>query len=96
MESLWNVRLTPHAKRQFRQLDGDVKLEASEALGELQEEPFPFDVIPMEGYTDLYRVRFYGNQYRIVYQVLQRNRKIVVVSIGPRGTVYAKFKKPRP
>jgi len=84
----------PLALRQFRKLDLDVQLEATELFGEFTEGPFPFGVDAMEGYANLYKLRFYGDRYRIVYRVFERSRRIFVTGIGPRGFVYSGFRKP--
>ncbi len=78
----------------FSRLREEVQLEAGEAIGELAEDPFPFDCKPMEGYADLYRVRFYRGRYRIVYRVKQRSRTVVIERIGPRETIYSGLRKP--
>src|ERR1017187_4294124 len=55
---------------------------------------FPLAAAQMEGYANLHRVKFYGDRYRIVYEVFERSRRIYVTRIGPRGSVYSGFRKP--
>ncbi len=94
MESSWSVLLLAGALRQFQELDEDVRLEVADVLAELEEDPFPFDCIAMEGYADKHRVRCYGGRYRIVYRVLEKTRKVVVERIGPRANVYIGMRRP--
>ncbi len=82
------------ALRQFQKLELDVRREAAEIIEELREDPFPFDSGPMGGYSDLYRVKFYGGKYRMVYLVYEQSRKVVIMRIGPRGSVYARLRRP--
>ncbi|MBZ5580883.1 MAG: type II toxin-antitoxin system RelE/ParE family toxin [Acidobacteriia bacterium] len=94
MASLWNVRTRAGARRQLRQLDENVRLEAVQTIAELTEDPFPTGFVQMEGYSDLYRVRFCGDRYRIVYQVKPKTRLVVIAHVGPRDTVYQHLRKP--
>jgi mRNA-degrading endonuclease RelE of RelBE toxin-antitoxin system len=94
LASLWSVQILPDARRALRALDEDVRLEAVQAIAELTEDPFPFDCVQMEGYADLYRVRFYGERYRVVYRVIERSRKVLITRVGPRGSVYGGLLKP--
>jgi mRNA-degrading endonuclease RelE of RelBE toxin-antitoxin system len=42
----------------------------------------------LEGQTNLYRIRFYREQYRIVYRVSEHQRRVIVERVRPRGTAY--------
>jgi mRNA-degrading endonuclease RelE of RelBE toxin-antitoxin system len=94
MASLWNVQVLPGARRQLRKLDEDARLDADQAIAELTEEPFPFDSVPMQGYSSLYRVKFHGGRYRVVYQVKPKTRRIFITRVGPRDSVYEGLRKP--
>lgn len=96
MASLWNVRILPAARRQLRKLDEYIRLDADQAIAELTEDPFPFDSVAMEGYSDLYRVKFHGGRYRVVYQVKPKTRSVLITGVGPRDSVYEGFRKPGP
>ena len=96
MVSLWNVRIPPGVRRQLRQLDEDVRLEALRTIEELSEDPFPFDALSMEGYADRRRIRFSFGRFRVVYRVKPRSRTIVITRVGPRETVYLGMLKPGP
>jgi len=65
-----------------------VRQEAVKALLDLKHDPFPPGHVKLTGYYDLYRIRFYRNAYRIVYQVSFKNKKIIVYRVAHRSHVY--------
>ncbi len=93
MEFNWHVRFLPAARREFRKLDDSVKAEASEVLRELSDDPFLFGAALLRGYTDLYRIKFYREQYRIVYQVAA-GRRVVIWRVRPRSEAYIGLRNP--
>jgi len=89
MATNWSLEFTPSARREFRNLPDRVKDQAAQALADLIESPIPFDAIPLRGYSDSYRIRFYRNQYRLLYRVSEQQRKVIVWRVRPRGSAYA-------
>ena len=63
-------------------------LSGMQAIVDLREDPFPYGSIPLEGHTDLYRIRFYREQYRLVYQVSEKRRSVIITSVRPRRDAY--------
>ena len=61
---------------------------------DLAEDPFLIDSSPMEGYSNLYRVKFGRGRYRMVYLAFEQSRKVAITRIGPRDSVYAGFRRP--
>ena len=53
-------------------------------LEELAEDPFSEGVLALRGHHDHYRLRFYGNQYRVIYRVSKTQKKVVVTRIRRR------------
>ena len=88
MATPWMVRVRPSASSELAELDDNVKAEALSAIAELREDPFPPDSIKLRGHADLYRVRLYLNQYRIVYQVSLKQRRVIVTRVRRRKDVY--------
>jgi mRNA interferase RelE/StbE len=83
---MYEVEITPAAKRQIKKLTKSVQGLILERLEELVENPRPFGVIKMETEEDLYRVRV--GDYRIIYEIQDRMLLIVVVKVGHRNSVY--------
>ncbi len=67
----WKVEFTPLARRHLDELEDRVRIEAIEVMRDLREDPFSPGHIPLRGYRDVYRIRFYRDQYRIIYRVLE-------------------------
>jgi hypothetical protein len=65
-----------------------VKDEAVQAITDLTEAPSPFDAVPLRGFADSYRVRFYRDQYRILYGVSERQHKLITWRVRPTRTAY--------
>ena len=55
-------------------------------LSELEASPRPFGVKKMSGGSDLWRVRV--GDYRIVYEVRDRQLVVAVIRLGHRRVVY--------
>ena len=92
MASSWTVELTGSARREFKLLAPQQKESAAELILELAEDPFPEDAVPLRGYDSLYRVRFHQGRLRLIYYVSQKQRKIVVTRLRPRGMAYVGFR----
>lgn len=57
-----------------------------EAIGSLSEQPRPHGSTALKGYTQVWRIRI-GN-YRVCYQVHDRQLLILVITISTRDNVY--------
>jgi len=88
MDTEWKVSILPSAQSELDQLDDRIRHAAMQAIVDLGEDPFPFGSIPLEGQKNLYRIRFYREQYRIVYRVSEHQRRVIVERVRPRGTAY--------
>ncbi|MBM3775623.1 MAG: type II toxin-antitoxin system RelE/ParE family toxin [Acidobacteria bacterium] len=88
MDTKWKVEVLPSAQRELDVLGDPVRREATQAIADLGEDPFPPGHIRLEGFRDRYRIRFYRDQYRIVYRVSEQQQKVVVLRIRSRGTAY--------
>ena len=84
----WTVRVPHSVQRELDELRDSVWREALAAIADLQEDPFPDGSIPLRGCTDLYRIKFYRDAYRIVYQVSRKQRRVILTRVRPRGTAY--------
>jgi mRNA-degrading endonuclease RelE of RelBE toxin-antitoxin system len=89
----WEIKITATATRELEQLpDGTYE----ELLGEilsLEEDPLPEGHIPLRGARDYYRIKAGRGRYRIIYRLLQRQRRILVVNVRPRGWAYSGYTK---
>ena len=82
------------ARREIRQLpDGPVE-EVGEILRELKIDPFGLQPKQLEGYDNLFSIRFYFGQYRMVCSISESRRKVFIRRIRHRSTAYEGLKQP--
>ena len=81
----WRVELTPAVMRQLRRLRGDELLAMRGAILALADDPFPSGVRKLVA-ADLWRVRLriHGVPWRIVYQVREGQRLVVIARVARR------------
>ena len=88
-DSGWAVSLRGSAQRELDQLDDSVRYVAIEAIISLEDDPFSFGSILLRGYTNLYRLKFYRDQFRLIYTVSEKQRRIIVERVRSRSTAYS-------
>jgi mRNA-degrading endonuclease RelE of RelBE toxin-antitoxin system len=88
MDTNWSVEFTASARREFKLLGARERNAAVRAIFELAENPFLAGSIALRGYSNLYRIRFWQGRFRMVYHVSEKQRKVVVTRVRPRGTAY--------
>lgn len=81
---MWNVKLTPQAQRELKRLEEDIRDDAVSLLLDLQDGIFPSNKVQLENYERYERVKFAGNQFRLVYRINRKHRTILVTRIRPR------------
>jgi len=84
----WKLEILKGAQDDLDALAENIRLEAMSLILDLADDPFPADAEEMEGYLDLYKVKFYRGQYRVVFHVSAKKREIHITRVGPRDTVY--------
>jgi mRNA-degrading endonuclease RelE of RelBE toxin-antitoxin system len=84
----WRVKVLPEAQKELDRLPDSVRLEALEAIQDLAEAAFPPGSILMRGYSHSRRIKFYGNQYRILYHVSESQKTVYVFRVRPRADAY--------
>ena len=82
------VALAPAAWRQVRRRPREVQVKLTAAIEDLGTNPRPRGVVKLEATLHLYRVRV--GDYRVIYQISDREASVLVVKIGHRGSVYGK------
>jgi mRNA interferase RelE/StbE len=82
----YSVALAPAADRQFRKLSPLLQQRLKPHIDSLASTPRPVGTEKMHEEPNLYRIRV--GDYRIVYFVRDRERKVLVVKIKHRREVY--------
>ncbi len=84
MDTPWTVKVNFHAQSDLDELDDPVRRDALAAIRDLENDPFPTDVVKMRGARNRYRIKFYGNRYRIIYQVSESRQLVIVLRVRRR------------
>lgn len=82
----YTVIVAPAAKRDLKRLPADALRRVAEAIDQLADEPRPHGSVKLQGATDLYRIRI--GDYRVIYQIHDRQLRIVIVRVGHRRDIY--------
>ena len=82
----YSIDLRPRARRSLRQLDAPARKAIAGAIDRLAAEPRPADVKALKGHRPWLRTRV--GDYRIIYDVNDRDRAITIAVIGHRRDVY--------
>ncbi len=81
----WRVELNRHAERELAALPDNAMQRIVDRLQSLAVNPFSKGIKKLQGGQG-YRLRV--GDYRILYDVFPRNRRIVIYAVGHRGDVY--------
>lgn len=82
----YELRFRPAALRQLRKLDTQIARRIKGATEALRVEPRPSGVKALTGQRGWLRIRV--GDYRIVYEVRDRELVVLVIQIGHRSEVY--------
>ncbi len=82
----YTIEFSSAAARQFRRLAAETRARISPHIDALAENPRPIGGAKLKGEARGYRLRI-GN-YRILYEVDDKRRAVLVVAVGHRRKVY--------
>lgn len=82
----YQIEFNRRAAKEFQALSAPLYTRVRSALEALREEPRPAGSVKLKGWPNAYRVRV--SAYRIVYEVDDATRVIVVKAIQHRKDVY--------
>lgn len=81
---MYTIKLTQNAVDFISKLDGKSQRQIMEKIDVLKEEPLKVGK-PLKGNLQDYRsIRSVGQRYRIIYQVIENEIKVIVVAVGIR------------
>lgn len=87
------IEIEPRARRQLRALPRDVQQRITDVLAQLEDQPRPPDAKRLTGQDRIYRLRV--GAYRILYEIENRIRIVLIVEVGHRREVYERFRRRR-
>jgi mRNA interferase RelE/StbE len=85
---LYEIEFTPAAARQIKKLSVSDQKRILSRIENLAASPRPGSVKKLEGKENLYRLP--AGEYRIIYQIQDKNLLVLVVKVGHRREVYRK------
>ena len=83
---IYHVSLTKAAEKALAQLPKALGLRVATALSELKKTPRPHGCKKLSGHMDAYRIRI--GDYRIVYEIIDKEVRIIIINIAHRREVY--------
>lgn len=83
---MYKVKIEDKAVRLLQTLDSKIQRHIINKLRTLAENPRPAGCITIKGAKNLYRIR--SGDYRIIYQIHNRELLVFVIRIGHRKDIY--------
>jgi mRNA interferase RelE/StbE len=87
----FQIELAPAAYRVLKKLTGDTAQRLADAINELADDPRPAGMKKLAGEINLYRIRV--GDYRIIYQIENKQLVVLIVAIGHRRDVYRRKRR---
>jgi mRNA interferase RelE/StbE len=82
----YSITISPHAKSDIDSLDKPIKRRVGAAIETLADNPHPTGSKKLQGKDDTWRIRV--GDYRILYDIKNKELVILVVKVGHRREVY--------
>jgi mRNA interferase RelE/StbE len=82
----YKVNLKSSVWKDFRAIDKDIIPKLWGAIEKLAENQRPFNSVKMKGLLKTYRLRI--GDYRIIYQIEDGSKEVVIIAIGHRREIY--------
>jgi|GEM_PF-603769 len=78
----YRVSFDKELKRQVQQLPGKLRQEAKQRIADLSTGPRPLGAIELPGYSDIYRTWLTDARYRLIWEVIEQERRVEVYYVG--------------
>ena len=91
MASEYEVIITPKSGRELDQLAPQAALqEAVELIEVLKDDPHPPYAWQLAEADNTWAFDVWDRRYRVVYQVSEKQKRVIVKAVGPRASVYGR------
>jgi mRNA interferase RelE/StbE len=87
---MYEVKLKPQAQKFINQQSLKVKRQLIKKIETLKENPRPAGSKPLNSEKNIYRVR--SGNYRIIYQIRDKELIVIVAKAGDRKDIYENLK----
>ena len=84
----YKILLTPRVRKDLLKLPPPIQSKISRKIDSLAKTPRPRGMEKLSGEDDIYRVR--TGDYRIIYQIQDKQLIVLVVKVGHRRDIYRK------
>ncbi len=85
--AFWQIKFSKQAYKYYKTLQKGYQKKINKILNLLMDKE-KIDIKPVEGETDIYRLRI--GKYRMLIRVYKEKQILLIVKIGPRGDIYKK------
>jgi mRNA interferase RelE/StbE len=87
----YNIKISHAAERDLKDLKGKLKNfnDLVVAIDELSTNPRPYGIRKIKGFNIAFRIRF--SSYRIIYDIYDKDKKIIILRIIKRDKSTYKF-----
>ncbi|MEA1869292.1 MAG: type II toxin-antitoxin system RelE/ParE family toxin [Euryarchaeota archaeon] len=85
---MYEIRIKKSAEKDLGALDDKTYIRIDEKIQRLRNNPFPKGVAKLRGGGNRYRIR--DGKYRMLYEIDQKDKIIIIYRIKLRKTVYGK------
>lgn len=82
----YSLFIQPSAQKALAKLDRDIRYRIGSRIDALARDPRPPGTEKLSGTQDLYRIRI--GEYRVIYQIRDKELRVLVVRVGHRKDVY--------
>ena len=82
----YTIKITKSAKKDLDAMDDKMYIRIDRNIQRLRNDPFPMGVKKLRGAENEYRIR--EGKYRILYEVDQKNKTIVIYRVKLRKVAY--------
>lgn len=83
------LRYKKSVDKDLRKLSQAIRTEIVRRVQSLATDPHPLQAAKLRGSKDLYRLRY--ADYRIIYQIKDRQLIVLVIKVGHRREIYRNF-----
>jgi mRNA interferase RelE/StbE len=83
---MYTINITEKAIDQLKKLPKAIQPKLAKKIDDLALNPIPANAKKLKGFDSLYRIRF--SEYRIVYEVLETEVVITILTLGNRKDIY--------
>lgn len=87
---MYTVEIKNSALKSLEKAPAEMKKRLWKIIRSLEINPRPLGAKKLKDAPKLWRIRV--SDFRIIYQILENNRLVIVAAVGPRKDIYRRFR----